>query len=458
MDAATPVLSAASAAARAAGVHASEALLFSVLLQLVIIVLAGRLGGVVARRIGQSAAVGEIVTGLLLGPSLFGALAPELFALVFRSSGPQTLTILSQIGLLLLMFQIGLEFDFSHLSEQRNRRAVWWVAIAGMLAPFGLGLLFAALLPDAYLTGGSRFAFGLFVATAFSITALPILGRIMIEFDLTRTPLGVITISAAAINDVVGWLLLALVTALSTAAFSAGAFALEVLLVIGFGLLAWFVIRPPLERFAKARLAADAGTLGPTLMGVVLALIFAMGMATYKLGIFAIFGGFMAGVLLHRQREFVEAWQTRVGSFVQVFFLPIFFTYTGLRTDIGALASASAWGWCALLIALATLGKFGACTLAARLAGLSPLAARLVGVMMNTRALMELIIINVGYDLGVISREVFTMLVLMAVFSTIVTTPLLRRWLPGLHGDAVLAGRRPPMLPVVPAVSAGEAA
>jgi Kef-type K+ transport system membrane component KefB len=432
-------MSAASAAARAAGVHATEALLFSVLLQLVIIVLAGRLGGVVARRIGQSAAVGEIVTGLLLGPSLFGALAPELFALVFRSSGPQTLTILSQIGLLLLMFQIGLEFDFGHLSEQRNRRAVWWVAIAGMLAPFGLGLLFAALLPDSYLTGGSsRFAFGLFVATAFSITALPILGRIMIEFDLTRTPLGVITISAAAINDVVGWLLLALVTALSTAAFSAGAFALEVALVLVFGLLAWFVIRPPLERFVQARLRAEGGTLGPTLMSVVLALVFAMGMTTYKLGIFAIFGGFMAGVLLHRQRDFAQAWQTRVGSFVQVFFLPIFFTYTGLRTDIGALASASAWGWCALLIALATLGKFGACTLAARMAGLSPLAARLVGVMMNTRALMELIIINVGYDLGVISREVFTMLVLMAVFSTIVTTPLLRRWLPGLRGDAVL--------------------
>jgi Kef-type K+ transport system membrane component KefB len=431
-------MSAASAAARAAGVHASEALLFSVLLQLVIIVLAGRLGGVLARRFGQSAVVGEIVTGLLLGPSLFGALAPELFALVFRSSGPQTLTILSQIGLLLLMFQIGLEFDFGHLSERRNRRVVWWVAVAGMLAPFGLGLLFAALLPDAYLTGGARFAFALFVATAFSITALPILGRIMIEFNLTRTPLGVITISAAAINDVVGWLLLALVTALSTAAFSAGAFALEVALVLVFGLLAWFVIRPPLERFVQARLHAEGGTLGPTLMSVVLALVFAMGMTTYKLGIFAIFGGFMAGVLLHRQRDFAQAWQTRVGSFVQVFFLPIFFTYTGLRTDIGALGSASAWGWCALLIGLATLGKFGGCALAARAAGLSPVAARLVGILMNTRALMELIIINVGYDLGVIGREVFTMLVLMAVFSTVVTTPLLRRWLPGLRGDAVL--------------------
>ncbi|MEX8493528.1 cation:proton antiporter [Sphaerotilus sp.] len=431
---------AASAAARVAGVHATEALLFSVLMQLVVIVLAGRLGGVVARRLGQSAAVGEIVTGLLLGPSLFGALAPELFALVFRSSPPQTLTILSQIGLLLLMFQIGLEFDFGHLAERRNRRAVWWVALAGLVAPFGLGVGFAWGLPAVYqVAGAPRLAFALFVGTAFSITALPILGRILIEFDLTRTPLGVIAISAAAINDVVGWLLLALVTALSTAAFSAGAFTREVALVIGFGVLSWVVVRPPLERFARARMAADGGTLGPTLMGVVIAVVFAMGMCTYQLGIFAIFGGFMAGVLLHRQRDFADAWQGKVGSFVQVFFLPIFFTYTGLRTDIGALSSGAAWGWCSLLIALATLGKFGGCALAARVAGLSPQAAKLVGILMNTRALMELIIINVGHDLGVIGREVFTMLVLMAVFSTIVTTPMLRRWLPALRGDRVLS-------------------
>ncbi|RZS51892.1 transporter (CPA2 family) [Sphaerotilus mobilis] len=433
--------SAASAATAAANVHAGEALLFAVLMQLVVIVLAGRLGGAVAQRLGQSTAVGEIVTGLLLGPSLFGALAPELFALVFRSTGPQTLTILSQIGLLLLMFQIGLTFDFGHLSARHNRRAVWWVALAGLVAPFGLGWGLGWVMPESLQTSAPRYAFALFVGTAFSITALPILGRILMEFGLSRTPLGVITISAAAINDVVGWLLLALVTALSTAAFSAGAFAREVAGVLAFGVVSWFLLRPPLERFIAWRLKADSGEIGPTAMGVTIALVFAMGMCTYQLGIFAIFGGFMAGVLLHRQHAFAEAWQARVGGFVQVFFLPIFFTYTGLRTDIGSLSGASAWGWCAGLIFLATLGKFGACSVAARFAGLSTPAARLVGILMNTRALMELIIINVGYDLGVIGREVFTMLVLMAVFSTLVTTPMLRRWLPALRGDAVLTGR-----------------
>jgi Kef-type K+ transport system membrane component KefB len=417
----------------ASGVHATEQLLFFTLLQLSVIVLAARAGGALAQRLGQAVAVGEIVTGILLGPSLFGALAPEVFALVFRSTPPQPLTILSQVGLLLLMFQIGLEFDFAHLRERRNRKAVTAVAAAGMVAPFALGLLFAALAPDALAHTGNRLGFALFVATAFSITALPILGRIMMEFDLTKTPLGVIAISAAAINDVIGWLLLALVTALSLSAFDPLNFSLHVAGVLGFGMIAWWIVRPALVRLVRSQMpVAGAPTLPPTLMGIVIAAIFFAGMTTFQLGIFAIFGGFMMGVLLHQEHRFVHAWNDKVGSFVNVFFLPIFFTYTGLRTDVGSLGSGTAWGWCVLLIGLATLGKFGACWAAARWAGLGATEARIVGIMMNTRALMELIIINVGYDLGVIGREVFTMLVLMAIFSTVITAPALRCWLPGV--------------------------
>nr|MBP6734370.1 cation:proton antiporter [Chromatiaceae bacterium] len=163
-----------------------------------------------------------------------------------------------------------------------------------------------------------------------------------------------------------------------------------------------------------------------------LAGIFVSAITTYQLGIFAIFGGFMMGVILHDEHEFIEAWKERIGHFVMVFFLPIFFTYTGLRTHIGSMDSAAAWGWCLLLIALATLGKFGGSYVAARWAGLSHQEGKVLGIMMNTRALMELIVINVGYDLGVISQQVFTMLVLMAIFSTVITTPGLRRWLPSL--------------------------
>lgn len=427
-------------------VHQTEALLFFTLLQLMLIILAARLGGELALRFGQSPAVGEIIVGILLGPSLFGLLAPDLFQTVFHSTPAAPMQMLSQIGLILLMFQIGLEFDFAHLGEHNNRRAVTTIASASLVAPFALGFGFGWLTAPLLSPGVDPLATSLFIATAFSITALPILGRIMMEFRITRLPIGVIAISAAAINDVIGWLLLALVTALALAAFSAPAFAFKVMLVGGFFLVWWFVMRPLMKRLIRASQAKSTpdgkpehGKLSHNLLGLLLAAIFLSAMTTYQLGIFAIFGGFMMGVILYDEHELIAAWKERIGHFVTVFFLPIFFTYTGLRTNIGSLDSFAAWGWCGLLILLATLGKFGASYLAARWAGMSHVEGKVIGIMMNTRALMELIVINVGYDLGVISQQVFTMLVLMAIFSTVITTPGLRRWLPQM---GVAVGRR----------------
>lgn len=410
-------------------VHKAEAVLFFTLLQLTVVVLAGRIGSWSAVRMAQAAAVGEIIIGILLGPSLFGWLAPGAFNYVFHSAPGEPMQVLSQIGLILLMFQIGLEFDFGHLTEKRNRRTTLWVAAAGLAAPFAIGLVFGwwsapILSPDAHPTAAA-----LFVATAFSITALPILGRILIEFELTQQPIGVIAISAAAINDVVGWLLLALVSALAMAQFNAGSFALNVALVCGFALVAWWGIRPLLKRVVRW---GQQGTepLSNTLLGLLLALVFMGAMTTYKLGIFAIFGGFMMGVLLHDERRLIDAWKERMGQFVTVFFVPIFFTYTGLRTNIGGLDTLQLWGWCVLAVLLATLGKFGGSYLAARWSGLGKSDSKVLGILMNTRALMELIVINVGYDLGVISQNMFTILVIMAIFSTVITSPALRRWLP----------------------------
>ncbi len=414
--------------AAAVSVHKAEATLFFALLQLTVIILAGRLGGAVARRVGQSSAVGEIIVGILLGPSLFGLLAPDVFDYVFRSGPPEPMQVLSQIGLILLMFQIGIEFDFSHLTERDNRKAVTWVAAAGLVAPFALGLGFGWLSAPTLSPTADRLASGLFIATAFSITALPILGRIMIEFELTRRPIGVIAISAAAINDVIGWLLLALVATLTLSHFDAADFGVKVALVGVFMAFAWFALRPLLK--LAVRRTRHHGHLSPHLMGILLAAIFLCAMTTYKLGIFAIFGGFVMGVLVHDEHDLVAAWKERIGHFVTVFFLPIFFTYTGLRTNIGGLDSAALWGWCVLTTLLATAGKFGGSYLAARACGLGHVEANVLGIMMNTRALMELIVINVGYDLGVISQDMFTMLVLMAIVSTVVTTPGLRRWLP----------------------------
>ena len=406
----------------------SGLLVFFTLLQLGVIILAARMGGEIAWRIGQAAVVGEIVAGILLGPSLFGLLMPGTFHYIFHSVPAGPLDVLSQLGLLLLMFQIGLEFDFSRLKEKGNRKAVLWVAAASMLLPFVLGLGFALASAPVLSPQAGPWTSALFVATAFSITAVPILGRIMMEFGMTRSRLGVIAISAAALNDVAGWLLLALVTALALSHFEVAVFAVRVLLVFLFVVLWMFGVRPLMKWLIRRFSAGDR--LAPHLLGIVLASIAVSGLVTSSLGIFTIFGGFVMGAILHDADGFAKAWNERVAPFVLVFFLPVFFTYTGLRTNIGGLDSLSLWAWCGLLLLLATAGKFGGAYGAARIAGLNHPQAKVMGIMMNTRALMELVVINVGYDLGAISRQVFTMLVIMAIFSTILTAPFLGVWLP----------------------------
>ncbi len=410
-------------------VHKTETLLFFTLLELAVIVVAGRIGGLLANRCGQAAVVGEILIGVALGPSFFGWLAPDTFATVFRSANPEPLQMLSGLGLVLLMFQIGLEFDFSHLRQRAHRSTALRVAVASLALPFVIGLAVGYYTAPILSPAADRNYSALFIATAFSITALPVLGRIMLELKITRTPLGVIAISAAAVNDVVGWLLLALITMIATTGFNGMQFAVRVVLVAAFVLLSIWMVRPALKKAIRYSNPQD-GKLSTNLLGAMLAIVFLAGMATYELGIFAIFGGFMMGVILFDEPQFVTAWRERVGDFVMVFFLPIFFTYTGLRTSIPGLDTAALWGWCAGIVVLATFGKLAAAYIAARSSGLRHSEAAILGFMMNTRGLMELIVINVGLDLGVISQQTFTMLVIMAVLSNIITTPVLRHYLP----------------------------
>jgi Kef-type K+ transport system membrane component KefB len=409
------------------GAHKNELLLFFTLLELSIIVLAGRIGGSLATRCGQSPAVGEIIIGTLLGPSLFGWISPHTFNFVFHSAPPEPLLILAQLGLVLLMFQIGLEFDFAHLGERTNRAAVARISVACLALPFIGGFTLGYLLMASSGVDG-RVNTALFVATAFSITALPILGRIMIEYDLTRTRLGVIAICAAAVNDVVGWLLLALITALAVSNFAPSEFAVRVGLVIAFGLVSVKAVRPLLKR-AIQRSSPNSERMSGNLLGGLLVVVFIAAMTTYKIGIFAIFGGFMMGVILFDEPQLIAAWRARVGGFVTVFFLPIFFTYTGLRTSIGSLDSVTDWSWCVAIVAVASLSKWCGAYWGARRSGFNHPEAAMMGFMMNTRALMELIVINVGFDLGVISQKLFTMLVIMAIFSTVITTPAIRHYL-----------------------------
>jgi Kef-type K+ transport system membrane component KefB len=422
---------AATAAVQPTSVHSAESVLFFVLLQLTIITFAGRLGGVLGQRFRQAAVTGEIVIGILLGPSFFGYLFPGVFDYVFGSTPPQSMYVLSQIGLILLMFSIGMEFDFSQLRAKINRDLVTRIALASLVVPFVLGLTIGYCSAGTLSPGTDPLLSGLFVATAFSITALPVLGRIMIECNMSNHPLGVVAISAAAINDLVGWLLLALVTAITLAQFDAWKFLMRVGALALFGAVCWMGVRPFLKwavgRFGDGN--RNGAQLTDNLLAILVVTVFVAAMCTYQLGVFAILGAFIVGALLHDETILLEAWKQRVGRFVNIFFLPIFFTYTGLRTQIGGLDSLTLWAWCLLFLVLATLGKFGATYLAARSSGLGESESSVLGVMMNTRGLVELIVLNIGLDLAVISRHVFTMLVIMAIISTLITAPVLHRYM-----------------------------
>lgn len=419
------------AQAAQSSIHQSEHLLSSILLQLAIIVAAGRLGGELAARFGQARVVGEMLVGILLGPTLFGAVAPEVFKSVFTDIPPAPMMVLSQIGLILLMFEIGMEFDFSLLAHNHHKRATTLVSIFGIVVPFSLGLVFGYFTAPLLAPGVNQVGCALFVATAFSITALPTLGRILMEFRLTRAPIGVVAISAAAVNDVVGWLILMVVSALAISSFSFGNFAMRLGALAVYATFCWYLLRPALSHLIRIEARRNPG-LSSNLLACMLVLLFLSALSTYLIGIFAIFGGFMLGLLLHGEREFTEQWADKVGRFVQVLLLPVFFTFTGLRTNVGSLNTAMDWGWCLLLISVATLGKFGGGYIAARMAGSDHVSAKILGLLMNTRGLMELIVLNIGLDMGFISQKLFTMLVLMALVSNVMTTPGLKRWLPQL--------------------------
>ncbi|QTC92273.1 cation:proton antiporter [Brevundimonas goettingensis] len=411
-----------------ASVHATELLLFSILVQLIIMIGAARLLNLAFRRMGQPGVIGEIVAGLLLGPSLFGHFFPELSVSLFGAKAAQPIVILSQIGLILLMFQIGSEFEFGHLKTPKNRRAMVWVSLLSITVPFGLGFAIGQMSQPVLAPGINALVYSLFCGVALAITAVPILGRILREFGLTRDEMGVVAISSAAVNDVVGWILLALISAYAASRLSTAHVGIQLGGLAGLGLVLWFVLRPAVDWLLKRFPIVD-GQIPPTLMAIVIILTFALGITTYKLGIFAIFGGFAAGLLFHKHEDFVVAWRQQVGQFVLVFFLPIFFTFTGLRTNLLGLGLGDL-GWLGVILAAAILGKIIPVYFGARIAGFDHPRSMVLGTLMNTRALMELIVLNIGYDMGFLPQKVFTMLVIMAVVTTVMTGPLLKWLLP----------------------------
>ncbi|MEZ5351218.1 MAG: cation:proton antiporter [Bryobacteraceae bacterium] len=406
---------------------AAERIVLSLIYQLIAILAATHLTVSLARRfLGQTDVSGEILAGLLLGPSCLGIFFPGAMAALFPPSSAPILTVLAQLGLIFLMFEVGLSFEFGIVLHD-GRAAVASVAFLGLAVPFALGFFtapwFLARIPGPH---PPQLGFQLFFATAMSITAIPILGRIFLELRLAHTRLATIVLTAAALEDVAGWIILGVVGAVVQSRFSPLALGLRIALVVLYLAILFAVVRPALQH-ALASSRKSSTVLTPSITALVILAVLASAAVTSHIGIFAIIGGFALGVALHDDRLFVADWTARMSPMVRAILLPIFFTYTGLRTDIGSLPGPAMWILCALVILTAFAGKFGGSYLGARWAGESARDAVTIGVCMNTRALMELIALNTGYDLGVLPKSMFTMLVIMAIASTFITTPAVRR-------------------------------
>jgi Kef-type K+ transport system membrane component KefB len=392
------------------------------LLQIIIIVVFGRALGVLLKRIGQPAVIGEIAAGILLGPSFFGHFAPDAFAYVFPTSSLPGLQMLSQVGLVLFMFLVGLEFAPELLRERKHTVVV--ISHVSIIVPFLLGTALAVYLYPRLSDPSVTFrSFTLFLGTAMSITAFPVLARILTDRDLMKTKMGSTALGCAAVDDVTAWCVLALVVllvragSLATLGVKLALFALYVCAMI-------FVVRPALRGQFR-------GTV-PLTAALVLAL--ASAWITEELGMHALFGAFLAGAIMPRDEKL-----TAHVHGISMLLLPLFFAVTGLRTNVGGLATPALWLCCALVLAVAIIGKLGGAMLSALAVGFHWRDAASIGVLMNTRGLMEMVVLNIGRDIGVISPNLFTMCVLMALVTTAMTSPLLD--LLQRRGDASLRVR-----------------
>ena len=387
-----------------------------------------RLLGMAVVRVHQPQVVGEMLAGLMLGPSLFGWLFPHAAATVFPAISMAYLNILSQIGVIYFLFLVGLELDLG-LLRNRGRTAVI-ISQASILAPLILGATLAVILYDRLLSTAPHVTLrsaALFMGASMSITAFPVLARILTERNLHKTKTGAIAITCAAVDDVTAWCLLAVVVGIARAQ-GMGSGLRTAVLAVTYVAVMFFIVRPFLRRLQLVH--QQQQRLSQHMIALVFLLVLASAFVTEVIGIHALFGAFLMGAIMPKGSKFVHTITEKLDDFTVVFLLPIFFAYTGLRTQIGALNSGTLWMYCGLIITVACAGKFGGSAVAARLCGLPWRDSAAIGTLMNTRGLMELIILNVGRDLGVINNTVFAMMVIMALVTTALTTPALHWILP----------------------------
>ena len=395
-------------------------MLVKVLLALTVITITARVMGWVFARVRQPAVIGEVVGGILLGPSLLGRIAPDTAALVLPPDAASILSVIAQLGVILYMFLVGLELDLAVL-KTRARTTVA-ISNAAIIVPFALGVMLAWTIYSAYAPAGVAFLpFALFLGVSMSITAFPVLARILSDHRLQRTPMGVMALTCAAIGDATAWCLLAFVVGVTEA--TTGRAVMTIALTAVYVALMLTIGRTVMSR-AITRLDSSIA-VGEQSLAIVLVAVLLSAVATEFIGVHAIFGAFLLGAIIPHRSATARHVREKIEHVVRVLLLPAFFAFTGLRTQIGLVQGVNDWLMCLLIIAIATAGKFGGATLAARFSGLDWRDSAALGILMNTRGLVELIVLNIGLDLGVLTPRLFTMLVVMALVTTMMTSPIL---------------------------------
>ncbi|OYQ33170.1 cation/H(+) antiporter [Flavobacterium cyanobacteriorum] len=391
------------------------------LVQIIAILFVARLFGWICKRIGQPTVIGEMIAGIVLGPSLMGMFFPEYSALLFPKESLGNLQFLSQIGLILFMYVVGMELDLSVLRNKAKDAVI--ISHASIIIPFTLGTVLAYFIYDQFAPQGIAFSsFCLFLGIAMSITAFPVLARIVQERGLHRTRIGALVITCAAADDVTAWCILAAVIAI----VKAGSF-VSSLYILGLSvlyvLLMLYVVRPFLKRIGD--LYGNKENVSKPVVAIFFLTLLISAYTTEIIGIHALFGAFMAGAIMPESMRFRNLFIEKVEDVSQIMLLPLFFVFTGLRTQIGLLDDPYMWEVCGFIILVAVVGKFLGSAITARFVGQNWRDSFTIGALMNTRGLMELIVLNIGFDLGVLSKEVFSMMVIMALATTFMTGPAL---------------------------------
>ena len=391
------------------------------LAQIITIVLVARIFGWIFRKIGQPTVIGEIIAGIVLGPSLFGLYFPDLKQSLFPLESLGNLYVLSQVGLILFMYVIGMELDLKVLKNKANEAVV--ISHASIVIPFALGIGLSYFIYHQFAPVGVEFlSFSLFMGIAMSITAFPVLARIVQERGIHKTRLGTIVITCAAADDITAWCLLAAVIAIVKAGSFVSSFYIIGLAIV-YVLMMLFVVKPFLKRVGD--LYAKKDNIKKSVVAIFLLTLIVSSYLTEVIGIHALFGAFMAGAIMPDLSKFRNIIIEKVEDVSVILLLPLFFVFTGLRTEIGLINEPYLWKVTGCIILVAVVGKFFGSALAARFVGQNWRDSLTIGALMNTRGLMELVVLNIGYELGVLSPKIFTMMVIMALVTTFMTGPLL---------------------------------